>query len=606
MYRDPPHYLSRLKTTRTPKRLAFMDVQTVDRKRGGGRVMQWDCGAMGLTYWTSKNKVRKDELKVHESPKTMWQALDHFCKPSKRVICFTFDLPTQLRTSQALIHLPKMGWHLETVVLEPGAAWALLRDGKRSLMFCDLKAWTPYEWERVQNAALGKQGVSHRPLVGDNRGRIMAFNRAQTIREAVLQILTWVEHDDLGPFKPTGSGQSYSAFRRRYLTDRVLVHDDQERLTAERLSMWAGRTEAWRHGNISGGPFVELDMRAAYTRIASQCAVPTVAVGRLHKPTVQTVLNARGTYEYLCHVKVETETPVVPASSGTHTFWPTGVFDTWIWTPELDLLSRYATRVQITGAYKYRTGYALKDFSSYVLATLDAPLENNLGLPSLVMKHWSRTLVGRLGLRYRAWIPFSDDGDNDLSMCTFIDYDENTMTDMLCVGKDMLLLGRLEESVESVPQIPAWVMSECRRRLWETMVDIGLERIVYVDTDSIIVATGGDRTYERALIRCHADLWAPKARHTKLQIHGPRNLTTDSDRRMSGLPGNAIQSGPTEYRGEVMRSIKESMRHGQLGTVTTVPRRFMFTAPDIRRKHLPNGQTEAFRIEPKHATEDDI
>lgn len=605
MYRDPPHYLSKLKTTRTPKRLAFMDIQTRECKRGGNRELSWACGAMGTTYWTAKSKVRKDELKVHESPQTMWDMLDTFCKPSKRVVCFTFDLPEQLRTSQALIHLPQKGWHLETVVLEPGAAWALFRDGKRSLMFCDLKAWTPYDWERVRNATVGRGGVSRRPLVGGDPARNLAYNRAQIIRAAVTQILEWIERDGLGPFKPTGSGQSYSAFRRRYLTDRVLVHDDHDRLRAERISMWAGRTEAWRWGDIPGGPFIELDMRAAYTRIASQCSVPTIAVGGMCKPTVQTVLKAKGRYEYLCHVQVETEVPVVPASGGAHTFWPVGVFDTWVWTPEIDLLHRYATRVQITGAYKYRTAPALAGFSSYVLSTLDAPPENTLGLPSLVMKHWSRTLVGRLGLRYRAWIPFSDDNDPDLSMCTFIDYDDNTMTDMLCVGKDMLLLGRLEESVESVPQIPAWVMSECRRRLWETMVDIGLERVVYVDTDSIIFATSGDRRSERAVLRSFSDMWAPKGRFARLHINGPRNLHTDDDRRMSGLPGNAFQCGPTEYRGEVMRSIKESMRHGQLGVVQTVPRRFMFTAPDIRRKHLPNGKTEAFRIEPK-TTEDEI
>lgn len=606
MHRDPPHYLGKLKTTRTPKRLAFMDVQTDVRKKGKNSVYGWQCGAMGHTHWTGKKQVRKDVLKVHEHPKTMWEMLDGFSVPGKRVVCWTFDLPTQLRTSQALLYLPKLGWHLETIVLEPGAAWALFKDGKRSLMFCDLKAWTPYDWERVQNAALGRQGVSNRPLVGGDPVRTMAFNRCQVIREAVLQICAWIERDNLGPFKPTGSGQSYSAFRRCYLTDRILVHDDTDRLHAERVSMWAGRTEAWQHGNIQGGPFIELDMRAAYTRIASQCNVPTIAVGGLHRPTVQAVLKVRGKYEYLCHVQVETEAPVVPVSSGTHTFWPVGRFDTWVWTPELELLSAYATWTQITGAYKYRAAPALQGFGSYVLGTLDAPPEDTLGLPALVMKHWSRTLVGRFGLRYRAWVPFSDDNDPDLSICTFIDYDDNSMTDMLCVGKDMLLLGNLEESVESVPQIPAWVMSECRRRLWETMVQIGLDKVVYVDTDSIIVATNGDRGFERSLIQRLGGLWALKARHIRLHIHGPRNLTADTDRRMSGLPRNAIQAGPAEYRGEVMRSIKESMRHGQLGTVQTVPRRFMFTAPDIRRKHLPNGETEAFRIEPKTTTEDDI
>lgn len=605
MYRDPPHYLKPLKTTRVPKRLAFMDVQTKAQRKGGNSERRWACGAMGTTHWTAKNKVRKDTLKVYESSADMWAKLDEFCLPSKRVVCFTYDLPAQLRVSRALVQLPTRGWHLETVVLEPGAAWALFKGGKRSLMFCDLKAWTPYDWGTIQSAVDNSNNRRVVPHVGVNPAATLAHNRCQIIRAATIQILNWIEADDLGPFKPTGSGQSYSAFRRRYLQDRILVHDDTARLAAERTSMWAGRTEAWQHGRIVGGPFIELDMRAAYARIAAQCNVPIVALGRVYKPTVKRILGDTTKHEYLCRVRVETETPVVPVSAGAHTFWPVGTFDTWVWTPELRLLDKYATRAQIGVAYKYRTAPALQEFASYVLSTLDKPPDDRVGLPHLVMKHWSRTLVGRFGLRYRAWIPFSDDNDPDLSMCTFIDYDEHTMTDMLCVGRDMLLLGDLTESVESVPQIPAFVMSECRRRLWETMVDIGLDRVVYVDTDSIIVATHGDRRFERALLQRHVHLWAPKRRLINLHIQGPRNLTADNDRRMSGLPVSAVQCGPVEYRGEVLRSIKEAMRHGQLDTVQTVQRRFVFNAPDLRRKHLPGGQTEAYRIEPK-PVEDDI
>lgn len=596
MFRDTPHYLKPLKTTSVPKRLAFMDIRSKVTYRGECTELSWECGALGTTYWTQKDKVRKDTLKVFESPVDMWQVLDTFCQQGKRVVLWCFDLPEQARTSQALLHLPKLGWHLDTVVLEPGASWMLFKDGRRSLMFCDLKSWTPYDWERVKNAAMGGRSVSDMGRLGGDRGRAMAFNRCQIVREAVRQILEWIESEGLGVFRPTGSGQSYSAYRRKFHRDRILVHDDVLRLSLERQSMWSGRTEAWRHGRIDGGPFLELDMKAAYTRIASECNVPTVALGQVRNPDVKTLLNRRKNYAFLCQVEVNTETPVVPASSSTHTFWPIGDFTTWVWDPELTLLNRYATTVRVRCAYKYRTAPALQGFASYVLNTLDRPAGDKVGLHSLVLKHWSRTLVGRFGLRYRTWVPFSDDGDMDLSMVTFIDADENSMTDLLCVGHDMLLLGDLTESVESVPQIPAWIMSECRRRLWETMVEIGLDRIVYVDTDSIIVDTRGDRQYEQRLIRNYRGMWAPKARHAKIHIYGPRNLRTDSDRRMSGLPLDAEQHGPTEYRGRVMRSVKESMRSGHLGTVTHVPRTFKFTATDIRRGHNKDGSTFAFRL----------
>src|ERR1700691_4988714 len=112
MYRDLPHYLKPLRTTTTPKRYVFMELQTRGVSKGRNREHVWQVGAMGTTHWTSKGKVRKDTLKVYESARDMWAVLDAFCPVSKRVTCWTFDLPSQLRTSQALIHLPKLGWHL--------------------------------------------------------------------------------------------------------------------------------------------------------------------------------------------------------------------------------------------------------------------------------------------------------------------------------------------------------------------------------------------------------------------------------------------------------------------------------------------------------------
>ena len=603
MHRDPPHYLSKLKTTRVPRRLAYFDVQSKQVRKGRFSERTWQCGTLGTTHWTAKSRVRRDDLRPFDDPCAMWTFLDSRVIISKRTVCFTYDLPEQLRTSQALIHLPELGWKLETIVLEPGASWALWRDGKRSLLMCDLKSWTPYEWERI-NEGVGYV-ASANPDTPSNldRAAVMSWNRCRVIRTAVGQILDWIEAENLGSFKPTGSGQSYGAFRRRYLADKILVHDDIQRLDAERKSMWSGRTEAWRHGQLDGGPFIELDMRAAYCRIAAECAVPTVALGETYGPRVGSLLRSTNRYAYLCHVQVETETPIVPASSGAHTIWPVGKFDTWVWDPELRLLDAYAGRVHITKAYKYRTAPALAGFATDVLAALDAPSYEHGTMPVFVMKHWSRCLVGRFGLRYRSWIPFCETPDPELMLVTYIDYDDNSMTDMLCVGHDMLLLGEMTESVESVPQIPAWIMSECRRRLWETMNGIGLERVVYVDTDSIIVDTQGDTRYARNLVRGYARVWSHKQTLHSLTIHGPRNLIADSDRRVSGLPLGAVQTGRLQYSGEVLQSIKQSMRHGQLDRVTTVPRKFMFTAPDIRRGHNPGGSTYAFRLGDKTTEE---
>jgi len=172
------------------------------------------------------------------------------------------------------------------------------------------------------------------------------------------------------------------------------------------------------------------------------------------------------------------------------------------------------------------------------------------------------------------------------------------MTDMLIAGTERLILADMAESPESLPQVPGWVMSECRRRLWEAMCTVGLSRVVYVDTDSLIVGGGwwgpnvdeGDGQV--------FDYWTQKGRYKRMHVYGPRNIVAESTRRVSGLPLTARQVAPLEFTGQVMRSIKESMRAGELDCVTSVPRTFVLDAPDLRRQHVAGGRTLPFEVQP--------
>lgn len=595
--RDPPHYIQPLTTTTTPKRLVWLEVWGVDSTDRGSITTGWLGGRTATTHFTAKGRRVDSMVSTYDDPKWLWVDIDAFCKVGSRTVMFTYDLPTTLRISRALLHLPRLGWKLQNIVLERTAAWAAFTNGRRKLVMCDLMAWSQADpqtlfadcvtWEHLTTRRGGVRAVSAYEGSVD----------VETIRSAGSQIFAWIEQENLGPFRPTGSGQSYAAWRRRFLTHKPFVHDDTDLLIAEREAMHTGRCEAWRWGKQDGGPFTELDMQAAYCHIAAECDLPLQLASTRRRVPPDALLRLADTHCVLAHVHVNTDVPAVPVQYAGRTVWPVGKFSTVLWDPELRLLQETGASWVVERAWVYRRAPILRAVAEWTLEQMQPQLSLAGPMAQRVAKHWSRCLVGRLGLRYRAWEPFGSGDPYDLQLVTYIDVDEGISTDLLCVGEDRMLLGSLEESPNSLPSIPGWIMSECRRRLWSLMSKIEPGGLLYVDTDCIIATQHAARNVAHdggfdALGPLHV-----KDTHVMLSIHGPRNITTGQEDRISGIPKSARRTGPLEFNGQIMRSLKESMRAGELDRVTAIPRTWKIGAPDLRRKHLPNGTTEPYRLE---------
>lgn len=597
MHRDPPHYLKAVKTTTTPKRLLWLASRGRTVKQGDVYVSRFDAAALGKTHWTARKGERRDTIDTYSDPSELWADVAEWCPVNRRVVLFSYDLARELRMTQMLAHLPALGWGLDKIVLEKTAAWALLRCDGRSLMACDLRSWCPVEWHKLVSDVTGGYPHADGVTAGENYNGKKCVRTVEIVREAVLQITNWIEGENLGPFRPTGSGQSYAAYRRRFMRARLLVHDDANRLVTERTAMHTGRAEAWRHGRISGSRYCEFDLHAAYATIGAECDVPTIARGELAQPSVARLRKAMQRYAVLADVTVETDVECLPYNNNGRTVWPVGRFRTVVWDPEIQLALTHCRHVRVNHAWLYTREPALQTFCQYVLDGIDGQTQVYGLIPQRVMKHWSRCLVGRLGLRFRAWHKFGPCDPPDVRLVTYLDADSGERTDMLLAGTQILLLGEMAESTESLPQVPGWIMSECRRRLWNAMRAAGLyTNVLYVDTDSVIVNEPG-ADYLRGYAKATGQRWDLKAQFSRCTIHGPRNLEVDNERRVSGLPLGAKQTAPLEFTGEVMRSVKQSMRNGDFDAITSIPRKFVLTPHDLRRRHIPAGHTRPYKLE---------
>ena len=594
--REPSHFLRPIVSGNYPTRQAFFDCSAYRTKEKGLYVDRFNGAAAMFVHRTSKRRDTVVGSDTYRTAADLFNKLDTFTPSRQRTVCWAHDLAYQLRISRALVELPALGWQLRKIVLERTAAWAQFTQDGRTLLFCDLRSFVPYDLARIADMVGLSEMWSLGSLAGPEHGGNKAQRRVKVISEAVTQLLAWCDTEQLGPFRPTGSGQSYAAFRKRFMTHRMLVHDDMTRIDHERKAMYTGRVEAWKHGKLSNGPFYEYDMHAAYCVIASCCEVPVMAVGEARQPNDRRLAQLLSKYHILADVTVETDVPCVPTGYGGRTIWPVGVFRSSLWSPELDIARTYAKEVRVHRAFLYRKAPALQAFAQWVLDNMDTANDQVPAVAQAMLKHWSRAMIGRLGLRYRSWSHWGTQPEPDLRLITYIDSDEHTSTEILIAGRDRLILTGMNEASESMPQIPSFIMSECRARLWRAMCAAKLENVVYMDTDSLIITKHGHKAPAQREFDHSGAMWNRKGEYATLDIRGPRNIEVGTTRRISGVPLGARQTAPLEFTAEVMRGIKESMRAGELDCVASLPHSYSMTTPDMRRRHVANHETQPFEV----------
>jgi hypothetical protein len=627
------HYLQPLQKTALPARHVIFDTETQPRRVAGAVEHHYATGVLGHILAPGLHPS-SDELPVHAAPtpQELWSFVVRSCKKGQRTVAWAHNLSFDLRVSEALRWLPRQGFRLQGIVLERTASWASWSSKEHgSLICCDLYAWLP----RTLDDIAREMGVSREPWDGERYQtatlaelRARCVGDVQITRKAVQALLAWLQAEDCGPFRLTGSGQAHACWRKRFEAGwerkpkepiegahpilareekpwrdgppgRIWVHGDPALRQVEREAMWTGRCEAWRHGEVDG-PLYEYDMNLAYCQIAATHPLPVHFRGEHGAITWQQCEQFEDEgYAVMAEVSIlDIREPVVPCRVGERMIWPVGSFQTVLWSPELRLLmsSMKRTRARIERCWTYHTGPALKPMAEWIIEGLTStatppPIR-------LLLKHWARALIGRMALRYRRWEPYGT--APDLNCLLWVDRDEDgEPVENLQVGSELFELAGLEETETSVPQVTGWVMSQCRAQLWQLIQEAAGGfggQVLYMDTDSLLVNEAAHANLERWRDMVGEPLIERKAKWDQAIIHGPRNIELDQDRRLSGVPRRSVRKGPLEWEGTVMRGVKESIVRGELDHVAELHRTYHVNTHDPRRERYPDGSTGPYRL----------
>jgi hypothetical protein len=519
--------------------------------------------------------------------------VDSKARVGERCVIVAHNLAYDLRIADAFRWLPELGWRLDRIRLDAEQTQCRWRDGKRTLLMIDSTSWFPGALDpigdevHIEKPALPSQADSDALWVD------RCTTDVRILREAYKRVLRWLSVDDLGNWQPTGAGQAWATWRHRFMDCRVLVGDDPEVRDMEREAVWCGRAEAWRHGEHRKGPFTEWDMQCAYLRIMRECALPIRQVHRASVPDGRLMETWRRQGRVLARIEVTTDVPVVPAQGPHGIYWPVGTFQTTVWDPELQLLDEAGATYKVLDAAVYQRRDALAAFANWLwpLATNDA--HNVDPIVHRVAKHWSRALIGRFGVRYRTWEPYGDTPTYHVGLQTVSDLTEGTTWRLLSIGNTCLREGDTVEGENAIPSLMGWVMSETRRRLWLTMARAGLDHVLHVDTDGLLVDPIGSANLEQ---HGYAGLRV-KGVYSRVDVLAPRQVVYGGQLRAPGVPRRSKRIERTTWEGESWQWLTTALQTGRPDRVIVAKRRITLSCDDPRRQHLRGGATAPYTME---------
>lgn len=310
-------------------------------------------------------------------------------------------------------------------------------------------------------------------------------NDVMIVEDSVVGLIRWTAENKLGVFRSTAPAQSRSAWRHRFYTHPVTIHDDKQVRILERDCYFSGRVQVFHAGKLRR-KIHELDACGAYVSVLHDSEFPvkllrsSCALNPGKCPVFDRPLACAAT------VSLDTSDQYPKRLENRDIVWATGEFVTALAGPEL-LRAVSAGDVKTIHSWSlYRLEPAFQKFAAWTWEermkhersgnTLYAELAKLLG--NSFYGKWGQRLAKWKDIDYRAnlrpferrWV-FTDDHPQGVVLRS--------------IGSITQIQVRSDEHPQAFPAIAAWTTAYLRERLRVWIEDAGPDEVPYVCCDSI-------------------------------------------------------------------------------------------------------------------------
>jgi hypothetical protein len=588
----PPHWLAPAGRTKTPGIIVSFDTETTSARRGPDEVLTLRC-------WDAILRVRNHrgtnpDLALKRSGETaaaLANVLEAAAEIDGEAWAFAHNLGFDLTVTSLPMILTDRGWDTDFVSLGDEATVFVFKRDRAKLVVTDSWSWLR---SPLREAA---KDVGMRPgrRPGDGGGLAEHHRRCahdvEILDRLLAELLDWWDESRLGGFGITGAACGWRSLRAHLPEKSVLVGVDGDRTRFERQALYSGRKEVWQVGVVKRRWVADYDLEAAHLTTVANLPLPTVPINDPRIRLVADPLSPPTGVGTICEVDVTTGEPCAPVKIDGDVWWPVGTFRTVLSSPELAEVVKVADRVVVRQARYYRLGDPLAAWGRWCLALLDPGRSDVPPVVRRVAKGWGRSVPGRFALRVSTLIGERPGTHLGWSVKTGTDLETGEALEVVTWSGVERTYRKDQDGADVFPAVLAFVEGYVRAAMARTLVGRPAERLLQCNTDGWWEVCRDGRETVHPWEAPEPYRVTRRAHERGVTIIGPNHVETPGERRLSGVPKDAVDDAAGGYVWQDWPGLRWQLEFSRPGEYVRPRRGMTLRSHYCRRWVLSSGET---------------
>jgi len=434
------------------------------------------------------NRVIEEKHYSTQSAEDFARWIDHIAQPKTTLRIISHNLHHDLAVTNLLNLLATLGWEVTSMYIQGTTVIIRCSKGNSRIIFEDganrLRG-SIKEWGEL--VGLPKMEIDTYNTEDESTLLEYCKRDVEILKLAHLHFWQFVKDNNLGGETETLASQALSAYRHRFMTHKIHIHDNVEALELERFAYGGGRVSCFRVGLHNSKTYYYVDINSMYPYLMLTYPVPTQLLGVIHNPPVEKLETLTKQYLVIADVVVSPTLPVFRRRVGVYTLYPCYTARFALSTPEVIFALQQGWIEKVNRVAVYQGDVIFKDYVEYLYnIRIQAKTQGNL-VYSQIAKIMLNSLYGKFGAYAKSIKPIEgveipEDGIDEI----LVGNDTQTRG-IYKIGNTYYVETITGEGYNSFPGIACHITAYGRMYLWSLIELAGLENVYYCDTDSLIV-----------------------------------------------------------------------------------------------------------------------